>query len=237
MPLRKLRKDVFRANSMLVENGLVVLTWGNASGIDRKNGLVVIKPSGVAYQDMRPEDLAVVDMDGKVVEGDLRPSSDTPTHIEIYKAWPGIGGVVHTHSTYATAFAQAGCSIPCYGTTHADFCPGDVPLIRALKRDEVEDDYEANTGKAIIGHYAEAVLKPLEYPGAILAYHGPFTWGGNAVEAADNALILENVAKMALLARTVNPSLMPAPEYIVQKHYMRKHGPDAYYGQKEVGAL
>lgn len=235
MSLRKLRKDVFKANSMLVENGLVVLTWGNASGIDREQGLVVIKPSGVSYQDMRPEDLVVVNLDGEVVEGTLRPSSDTPTHLELYRAWPDIGGVVHTHSTYATAFAQAAYAIPCFGTTHADFCPGDVPLVRGLSRVEVEEDYEKNTGKAIIDHYAEAVLKPREYPGTIVSYHGVFTYGKNVVDAADNALILENIAKMAMLARMINPSLMPIPDYIIQKHYGRKHGPGAYYGQNEAG--
>lgn len=232
MSLRKLRRDVYKANSMLAENGLAVLTWGNASGIDRKRGLVMIKPSGVSYQNLRPEDLVVVNLEGEVIEGDLRPSSDTPTHLELYKGWPEIGGVVHTHSLHATAFAQAGSAIPCYGTTHADFCPGDVPLVRALERKEVEDDYEANTGRAIVEHYARAVLEPLEYPGALLFHHGPFAWGRDAVDAADNALILENVAHMAELSRNVNRTLPPAPEHIIRKHHSRKHGPCAYYGQR-----
>lgn len=232
MPLRKLRKEVFCANSMLVENGLVVLTWGNASGIDRKRGLVVIKPSGISYQDMRPEDLAVVDLDGNVVEGDLRPSSDTPTHLALYKAWPDAAGVVHTHSTYATAFAQAGCSIPCYGTTHADFCPGDVPCIPPLTKKEVEEAYEANTGHAIIRYYEKHGLERFEYPGALLECHGPFTWGHSPIDAADNALILESVAKMAALSRGINAHVKTVPEYVLQKHYLRKHGPNAYYGQK-----
>lgn len=232
MPLRQLRKEVYRANSMLVENGLVALTWGNASGIDRGLGLVVIKPSGVAYQDMRPDDLAVVDLNGNVVEGDLRPSSDTATHLALYRAWPEVGGVAHTHSTYATAFAQAGCSIPCYGTTHADFCPGDIPCIGGLSRTEVETDYEINTGKAIVRYYSGEGFRPLEYPGALVSFHGPFAWGRGAVCAADNALIMESVAKMAAMSRLINPGLMTIPEYVLQKHYQRKHGPGAYYGQK-----
>lgn len=232
MPLRQLRKEVFRANFMLVENGLVVLTWGNASGIDRARGLMVIKPSGMAYQDMRPEDLAVVDMDGVVVEGNLRPSSDTATHLALYKAWPDIAGVVHTHSIYATAFAQAGCPIPCYGTTQADFCPGDIPCVPPLTREEVEEAYEANTGKAIVRYYTERGLKPNEYPGALQQCHGPFAWGKSPVDAADNALILESVAKMAILTRGINPGVRPVPDYVLEKHYSRKHGPNAYYGQK-----
>lgn len=231
MPLRKLRKDVFRANSMLAENGLVIRNWGNASAIDRDSGLVAIKPSGVAYQDLRPDDLVVVNLSGEVVEGSLRPSSDTVTHLELYRAWPDIGGVVHTHSFYATAFAQAASEIPCFGTTHADFCPGSIPCIRALRREEVDDGYEVNTGKSIIEHFADEAIRPREYPGAVLSHHGPFTWGRNAVDAADNALILESVAKMALMARFINPSLMPIPDYLIQKHYLRKHGPGAYYGQ------
>ncbi len=231
MSFDKLRQSVFRANSMLVENGLVVLTWGNASGIDRERGLVLIKPSGVSYQDMRPEDLVVVDLDGKVVEGNLRPSSDTPTHLELYKAWPEVGGIVHTHSTYATAFAQACSPIPCYGTTHADFCPGNIPCIRALTEEEVAANYEAATGTSIIEHYAKNRLKPLEYPGAVLSRHGPFAWGANALAAADNGLILESVARMALLSNAIAPGLATIPGYILQKHYLRKHGPGAYYGQ------
>ncbi|MCC8166913.1 MAG: L-ribulose-5-phosphate 4-epimerase AraD [Planctomycetes bacterium] len=233
MPLTKLRQAVFRANSMLVENDLVVLTWGNASGIDRERGLVVIKPSGVSYQDMRPEDLVVVDLDGNIVEGNLRPSSDTPTHLELYRSWPDIGGVVHSHSRYATAFSQATQPVPCYGTTHADYCPGDIPCIPALTREEVEDDYEGATGRSIVRYYAEHGLKPHEYPGAVLSHHGPFTWGKNPVDAADNGLILESVAEMAIWTRLINPGIQPIPGFIIDKHYSRKHGPDAYYGQKK----
>ncbi len=231
MSLDQLRQTVFRANLMLVENGLVVLTWGNASGIDRERGLVVIKPSGVSYQDLRPEDLVVVDLTGRQVEGTLRPSSDTPTHLELYKAWPEVGGIVHTHSTYATAYAQGARAIPCYGTTHADFCPGDIPCIRALTQAEVEANYEVATGTSIVEHYAKNKLKPLEYPGAVLSHHGPFAWGKTPVAAADNGLILESVAQMAILSKMVTPDLATVPGYILQKHYLRKHGPGAYYGQ------
>ncbi len=231
MPLKKLRKEVFKANLLLVEYGLVTLTWGNASGIDRERGLVVIKPSGVSYAEMRPEDLVVVDLKGKTVDGKLRPSSDMPTHIELYNAWPEIGGVVHTHSTFATSFAQATRGIPCYGTTHADFCPGEIPCVRALTKQEVEEAYEANTGVAIVEHYRDNGLKPVEYPGALLSHHGPFTWGKNSLAAADNALVLENLANMTRLTRELNPN-PEMPDYIIMKHYNRKHGPGAYYGQK-----
>lgn len=231
MPLKKLRKEVFRANLLLVECGLVTLTWGNASGIDRERGLVVIKPSGVSYAEMRPEDLVVVDLKGKTVDGTLRPSSDMPTHIALYNAWPEIGGVVHTHSTFATSFAQAGRGIPCYGTTHADFCPGEIPCVRALTKREVDEAYEANTGVAVVEHYREHALKPMEYPGALLSHHGPFTWGKNSLAAADNALVLESLANMARLTRELNPD-PEMPDYIIMKHYNRKHGPGAYYGQK-----
>ncbi len=230
MSLNALREEVYKANMKLVEDKLVVLTWGNASGIDREKGVIVIKPSGVSYAELTPAHLVAVDLDGKQLEKGLRPSSDLKTHIALYKAWPEIGGVVHTHSTYATAFAQACLPIPCYGTTHADFCPGDVPCVRALTEKEVAEDYEANTGKAIIEDFT--TLSPKEYPGAIVSHHGPFTWGKNAVDAANNGLILENVALMALLTRQINPSIGPIPQYILQKHHLRKHGPNAYYGQK-----
>ena len=230
MLLESLRHEVLRANQEISRRGLAPHTWGNASGIDRDSGLVVIKPSGVSYADMRPEQLVVVDLDGNTVEGTLRPSSDMKTHIALYRAWPEIGGVVHTHSTYATAFAQACLPIPCYGTTHADFCPGNVPCVRALTAAEVDEDYEACTGNAIIGDFKG--LSPKEYPGAIVSHHGPFAWGKNAIDAANNGLILENVALMALLTRTLNPNIGPIPDHILQKHHSRKHGPNAYYGQK-----
>lgn len=232
MSLQDLREEVYQANMTLVESGLVVLTWGNASGINRKKGIIVIKPSGVSYAKLRPKDLVVVDLKGKTVEGKLRPSSDLATHIELYKAWPEIGGVVHTHSFFGTSFAQAGKPIPCFGTTHADFCPGDIPCVRALTKKEVESAYEDNTGKSIVEHYEKNNLNPLEYPGAVLSHHGPFTWGKNAAAAAENALILESVAHMAVLTGRINPECKECPDYIIQKHYMRKHGPNAYYGQK-----
>lgn len=232
MKLRDLREEVFAANMALVKTGLVVLTWGNASGIDRREGVVVIKPSGVSYETMTPDDLVLVDMAGKTIEGTLRPSSDLPTHLELYRAWPEIGGVVHTHSFHGTAFAQAASPIPCYGTTHADFCPGGIPCIRPLTKAEVEEAYEDNTGKSIVEHYRAGNLKPLEYPGAVLSHHGPFAWGKNAAKAAENALILESVAHMALLTMQIRPGVAPIPEYITDKHYLRKHGPNAYYGQK-----
>ena len=232
MAFEKLREDVFAANMALVENGLVVLTWGNASGIDREKGVIAIKPSGVSYAEMKPADLVLLDLDGKIVEGNMRPSSDTPTHLVLYRAWPEIGGVVHTHSAHATAFAQAGRPIPCFGTTHADFCPGDIPCIRALTRKEVESDYEGNTGLSIVEQYRRDALKPLEFPGAVLTHHGPFSWGKNAAAAAENALIMESVASMAILTRAINPDAVAIPPHILDKHYQRKHGANAYYGQK-----
>ncbi len=232
MAFEKLREDVFAANMALVENGLVVLTWGNASGIDRDKGVIAIKPSGVSYAAMKPSDLVLLDLDGKVVEGNMRPSSDTPTHLVLYRAWPEIGGVVHTHSAHATAFAQAGRPIPCFGTTHADFCPGDIPCVRALTREEVESDYEGNTGLSIVEQYRRDALKPLEFPGAVLTHHGPFSWGKSAAAAAENALIMESVASMAILTRAINPGAVPIPPHILDKHYQRKHGANAYYGQK-----
>ncbi len=231
--MHALRTQVFEANLALVDSGLVVLTWGNASGLDRERNLVWIKPSGVDYATMKPEDMVGVDLaSGKTVHGSMRPSSDLPTHLALYRAWPDIGGVVHTHSPCGTSFAQAGRAIPCYGTTHADFCPGPVPCIRALEQGEVEQAYEANTGKAIIEHYATYGLKPLEYPGALLTHHGPFTWGKTASAAVENAIILENIAAMAQRTELLNPTVQPIPDYIIEKHYCRKHGPNAYYGQK-----
>ncbi len=229
--LDELREAVYNANMALVKSGLAPLTWGNASGIDRASGLFVIKPSGVDYAALRPKHLVVVDLDGNVVEGDLRPSSDTPTHVALYRAWPEVGGVVHTHSTYGTAFAQAGASILCYGTTHADFCPGAIPCVRALTREEVEGEYEVNTGLSIVEHYRVNGLKPLEHPGAVLMHHGPFAWGKDAASAAVNGEILENVAKMAVLTRAIDQTAKECPAYICEKHYSRKHGANAYYGQ------
>ncbi len=226
--LEELKKRVYEQNIALVRHGLIILTWGNVSAIDRASGLVVIKPSGVSYDSMKAEDMVVVDMDGKVVEGELRPSSDTPTHIELYRAFPNIGGVVHTHSTYATAFAQAGRDIPPYGTTHADVFYGPVPCAPALTKEEVEGEYEKNTGLVIVravGDY-EAV------PAILVKNHGPFTWGKTPEKAVENAVTLEETAKMAVLTEKINPQAKEVDGYLLDKHYFRKHGKNAYYGQK-----
>ena len=229
--LEELKEQVYQANLELPRRGLVLYTWGNVSGIDREKGLVVIKPSGVEYGDLKPRDLVVLDLAGNVVEGDLNPSSDTPTHLELYRAFPQIGGVVHTHSTYAVVWAQAGEDIPCYGTTHADYFYGPVPCARSLTAGEVEEAYEENTGRVIIETFRERNLDPAAVPGVLCRSHGPFTWGKDAPQAVYHAAVLEELAKMALLTRQVNPGAAPAPRYVQDKHYLRKHGPNAYYGQ------
>ena len=230
--LENLKKKVYEANMLLPRYGLVTFTWGNVSGIDRESGLVVIKPSGVDYEDLCPEKLVVLDLEGNVVEGDLNPSSDTKTHLELYKAFPTLGGIVHTHSVNAVAWAQACSDIPCYGTTHADYFYGDIPCARHLTVEELEEDYERNTGKAIIECFTERNLDPKAVPGVICASHGPFTWGKDAAQAVYHAVVLEEVAKMARLTVTIKPEAAPAPQHVQDKHYMRKHGPNAYYGQK-----
>ena len=227
--LEKLKEEVYRANLRLVEYKLVTLTWGNVSGISRADGLMVIKPSGVDYTAMNPNDMVVVDMNGTIVEGDLRPSSDTPTHVKLYSAFLTIGGITHTHSTYATMFAQAHKEIPCFGTTHADHFHGPIPITRFLTEDEVKLDYEGNTGTVIIEQFAKR--DPLELPGVLVAGHAPFAFGKNASDSVRNALVLERVARMALGSLQLNPDLDELPGYISSKHYRRKHGPDAYYGQ------
>ena len=229
--LEQLRVDICRANIELERLGLVTLTWGNVSGISRNDGLVVIKPSGVAYSVLKPMDMIVVDFDGKVVEGTLRPSSDTPTHVALYKAFAGIGGITHTHSMYATMFAQACKEIPCYGTTHADHFSGPIPLTRFLTEDEVNADYEKNTGNIIIERFAK--LDPLSMPAVLVAGHAPFVFGKDAGDSVRNALILERIAQMAIGSLQLNPSLTDLPSYILSKHYQRKHGPNAYYGQSK----
>jgi L-ribulose-5-phosphate 4-epimerase len=229
--LADLKKRVFEANLKLVEYGLVVLTWGNVSAIDREKGLVVIKPSGVPYDRMKAEDMVVCDLDGHVKEGQLNPSSDTPTHLALYKAFPTIGGIVHTHSVNAVAFAQAGIPLTAYGTTHADTFYGDVPLTRSLKKAEIAEDYELNTGKVIIEAFKG--LDPLSIPAVLVRNHGPFTWGTSPEKAVENALILETDAEMALKSRMLNPSLKRVDQNLLDKHYLRKHGKDAYYGQKK----
>ncbi len=231
MTLRQLREEVLEANLDLEKYDLVTLTWGNASGISRDHGLVVIKPSGVEYRKLRANDLIVVDLSGKIVEGKGRPSSDTPTHIELYKAFPSIGGVAHTHSEFATSFAQACREIKCYGTTHADAFFGAVPLTRFLTKDEVDNEYELNTGRLIVERFKD--LDPLAIPAVLIAGHAPFTWGKSARDAVKNSLILERVAALAFRSVVINHDVPPLPEYILNKHHLRKHGPEAYYGQPE----
>ena len=226
--LEDLKKKVCEANLELVQHGLVIFTWGNVSAIDRESGLVVIKPSGVSYDNMKPEDMVVVDLDGKVVEGELNPSSDTPTHVVLYKAFPEIGAVVHTHSTYATAWAQAGKDIPNIGTTHADYFHDAVPCTADMTEAEVKGEYELETGNVIVKRFEG--MNPVHTPGVLVKNHGPFSWGKDAFEAVHNAVVLEQVAKMAFISYTVNPSLTMNP-LLVEKHFSRKHGPGAYYGQ------
>ena len=230
--LEQLKQAVYEANLELPRRGLVTYTWGNVSGIDREKGLVVIKPSGVAYEDLTPETLVVLDLEGHIVEGDLNPSSDTKTHLELYRAFPALGGVVHTHSPYAVGWAQAGRDIPCYGTTHADYFHGPVPCARCLTRVELDEDYEKNTGRVIVETFTQRGIDPVHLPAVICHSHGPFAWGKDPAQAVYHAAVLEEVAKMALYTRLVSPDAAPAPGYLVEKHFSRKHGPNAYYGQK-----
>ncbi|MDI9470115.1 MAG: L-ribulose-5-phosphate 4-epimerase [Bacillota bacterium] len=227
--LEALKRSVCQANLDLVKYGLVTFTWGNVSGIDRESGLLVIKPSGVSYDGMKPEDMVVVDLDGNVVEGRYKPSSDTPTHLVLYKAFPKLGGIVHTHSSWATSWAQAGRDIPLYGTTHADYFYGSVPCTRNLTQAEIDEAYETNTGRVIVERFAG--LDPGHVPAVLCMNHAPFTWGKDANEAVHNAVVLEEVAKMAARTEMLNPDVKPAPDRIKDKHFLRKHGPDAYYGQ------
>jgi L-ribulose-5-phosphate 4-epimerase len=225
----ELKKRVFEANLKLVEHHLVILTFGNVSEIDREKGVVAIKPSGLDYERMKPEDMVVVDLEGKVVEGRWRPSSDTPTHLHLYRSFPSLKGIAHAHSEYATAFAQAQTEIPCLGTTHADFAPGPIPVTRLLSAEEVLGDYELNTGKVIAERFSG--LDPLQYPACLVAGHGPFAWGNSARAAVENLLILEYLAKVAFLTRVINPQAGELNSYLIKKHFERKHGPKAYYGQ------
>jgi len=228
--LESLRAEVCEANLEVVRRGLVLYTFGNASGVSRREGLVVIKPSGVAYDTLRPEDLVITDLDGRTVEGNLKPSSDLPTHLALYRAFPAIGGVVHTHSRYATAWAQAGREIPCLGTTHADYFHGPVPVTEVMRPDEIESDYEWNTGKVILRRFAG--LDPMAKPGVLVAGHAPFAWGSTPAEAAHNAVALEEIACLAYHALTINPAASAISDALRDKHFLRKHGPNAYYGQK-----
>ena len=230
--LEQLKQLVYEANMDLPKYGLVTFTWGNVSAIDRESRLFVIKPSGVEYDKLTPEDMVVVDLNGKKVEGRYNPSSDTATHAELYKAFSEVGGIVHTHSTYATSWAQAGRSIPCYGTTHADYIYGEVPCVRCLTAEEIADAYEENTGHLIVDEFMRMCKDPVAVPAVLCMNHGPFAWGKNAKEAVHNAIVLEEVAKMAYLAETINPRIQPAPQELQDKHYYRKHGANAYYGQK-----
>ena len=229
--LKELKKEVYEANMMLPQYGLVTFTWGNVSGVDREAGLFVIKPSGVPYDELTPEDMVVVDYDGNKVEGDLNPSSDTPTHAYLYKNWADIGGVVHTHSSYATSWAQSGRDIPCYGTTHADYYYGDVPCLRVLTKEEIDEAYEHNTGVLIVSEFERLGREYMAVPACLCKNHGPFCWGKNPVDAVHSAVVLEEVAKMAYRTELINPSVEPAPQDLQDKHYYRKHGANAYYGQ------
>ena len=237
--LEELKEKVFRANLDLVKHGLVIFTWGNVSGIDREKGLVVIKPSGVSYDTMKASDMVVVSLEtGKVVEGDLNPSSDTPTHLVLYKAFPEIGGVVHTHSTYATAWAQAGFDLPNIGTTHADYFHDDIPCTRDMKKAEVFGEYEKETGNVIVERFKN--INPNDTPAVLVKNHGPFAWGTDPDNAVHNAVVLEQVAKMGFVSLTLNITTLDVVNHkpsmnklLIEKHYSRKHGPNAYYGQKK----
>lgn len=229
--LEELKKEVYIANMELPKRGLVTYTWGNVSGIDRASGLFVIKPSGVDYDKLQPEDMVVMDLEGNKVEGKYKPSSDTATHLELYKKYLDIGGVVHTHSTEAVAWAQAGKDIPLFGTTHADYFLGAIPCTRNLTPEEIDEAYERNTGLVIIETFENRGINPVYTPGVLCKNHGPFTWGKDAHEAVHNAVVLEEVAKMARFTIQINPSVEPAPDCIKDKHFYRKHGANAYYGQ------
>lgn len=230
MTLKKLKEEVWKANLELAKSGLVIFSWGNVSGINRAEGLIVIKPSGIEYDVLKIEDMVVVDFNENIVEGNKRPSSDTATHIELYKNFPGISGITHTHSINATSFAQACKEIPCLGTTHADAFNGAVPVTRFLTKEEVEIDYEKNTGKVIVERFKN--LDPNTVPAVLVAGHAPFCWGKSASDSVKNSVILERIALMALNTLLLNPKIKELPEHILQKHFSRKHGPNAYYGQK-----
>lgn len=231
--LGQLKQEVYEANMLLPKYHLVTFTWGNVSGIDREKGLFVIKPSGVDYDKLTPDSMVVVNLEGEVVEGDYRPSSDTPTHVVLYNRFQEIGGVVHTHSPWATSWAQAGRGIPCYGTTHADYLYGQVPCVRTLTKEEIETAYEKNTGVLIADEFERLAVDYLATPAVLCKNHGPFTWGKDAKEAVHNAVVLEEVAKMAARCEQIDPKVNPAPQELQDKHYYRKHGKNAYYGQSK----
>ena len=229
--LEELKEEVFKANLELPKKGLVLFTWGNVSAIDKKTKLIVIKPSGVDYETMRVEDMVVVDLDGNIVEGKLNPSSDTPTHIELYKSFTEIGGVVHTHSTNATIWSQSGRNIPAYGTTDADYFYGDIPCTRKMTSEEIRNEYEKNTGVVIIETFEKRKIDPKFVPGVLVNSHGPFSWGKNAKEAVHNSVVLEEVAKMAMFTEQLNKDVKQMQQELLDKHFLRKHGENAYYGQ------
>ncbi len=231
--LLELKEKVWKANLDLVKYRLVTHTFGNVSGMDRSQGLVAIKPSGMAYEELMPDDMVVVDLEGKIIDGRLRPSSDTPSHLELYKAFTGIGGITHTHSEYATMFAQANREIPCLGTTHADHFHGPVPITRMITEKEIEEGYEKNTGKLVVERFKD--IDPTEMPGVLVVGHGVFTWGESPDEAVINAMLLESVARMAWGTLVLNPGCEEIPDCLLEKHFRRKHGPNAYYGQKSRG--
>lgn len=230
--LEQLKQEVYEANMQLPKYGLVTFTWGNVSGIDRESGLFVIKPSGVEYDNLTPDDMVVVDLDGNKIEGKYNPSSDTPTHVVLYNRFPKIGGVVHTHSSWATSWAQAGRGIPCYGTTHADYVYGEIPCVRCLTKQEIEEAYEKNTGVLIADEFEKRKKDYIAVPAVLCKNHGVFTWGKDAGEAVHNAVVTEEVAKMAARCELLNPDVNPIPRELQDKHYYRKHGENAYYGQK-----
>lgn len=232
MTLKALREQVVEANLELVRRGLVIYTFGNASGVSREDGLIVIKPSGVPFEDLKPENLVVTDLSGNIVEGELRPSSDLPTHAKLYRDFPQIGGVVHTHSSYATAWAQAGREIPCLGTTHADYFYGSIPVTDEIDAADIESAYEENTGGAIVRRFQG--LDPRQMPAVLVRGHGPFAWGPNPEKAAQNAVLLEEVAKIAYRTATLNASAPAISSALLDKHFLRKHGPGAYYGQPKT---
>ena len=229
--LEELKKKVYEANILLPKYGLVTFTWGNVSAIDRESGYFVIKPSGVEYEDMGPEDMVIMDLDGNKVEGNLNPSSDTATHIEIYKGFKEVGGIVHTRSSYATSWAQAGRGIPCYGTTHADYFYGEIPCVRNLSKEEIEEAYEKNTGVLIVSEFERLKKDPVAVPAVLCKNHGVFAWGKDAHAAVHNAVVTEEVAKMAYRCELINSEVKEAPQELQDKHYYRKHGANAYYGQ------
>ena len=231
--LEELKERVYKANMELPEKGLILYTWGNVSGIDREKGLIVIKPSGVEYDNMKASDMVVVDLEGNIIEGDLKPSSDTATHLELYKAFPEIGGIVHTHSTWATIWAQSGRDIKAYGTTHADYFYGSIPCTRKMSIEEIEGEYEKETGKVIVETYKERGLNPLYVPGVLVNSHGPFTWGKTPEEAVHNSVVLEEIGRMAASMEMFNGKTESMQQELLDKHFLRKHGANAYYGQEK----